>query len=58
MEGLFLFLEFPIKLSCSGTTLTGESWFHICTPRGFEPGSLVMGSKQVVHWTSATKFGA
>jgi hypothetical protein len=28
---------------CSETTLTG-----------FEPGSLVMGSKRVVHWTSET----
>jgi hypothetical protein len=34
--------------SCSKTTLTGESWFHIRPPRGFEPGSLVTGSKQVV----------
>ncbi len=24
------------------------------SPRGFEPGSLVAGSKQVVHWTSET----
>jgi hypothetical protein len=30
---------------CSKTTLTGESWFHINTPWGFEPGSLVTGSK-------------
>ncbi len=35
--------------------LTGESWFYISTPpRGFEPESLVTGSKQVVHWTSET----
>ncbi len=39
---------------CSETMLTGESWFHISPPRGFEPGSLVTGSKQVVHWTSET----
>ncbi len=34
--------------------LTGESRFHISTPRRFEPGSLVMGSKWVAHWTSET----
>ncbi len=34
---------------CSGTTLTGESRFHISTPWGFEPGSLMTGSKRVVH---------
>ncbi len=39
---------------CCETTLTGESRFHISTPLGFEPGSLVTGSKQVVHWTSET----
>jgi hypothetical protein len=33
------------------TTLTGDSRFYII-PRGFEPGSLVTGSKRVVHWTS------
>jgi hypothetical protein len=32
---------------CSETTLTGESWFHISPPRGFEPVTLVAGSKQV-----------
>jgi hypothetical protein len=37
---------------CSETTLTGESRFHISPPGGFEPGSLVTGSKRVVHWTS------
>jgi hypothetical protein len=31
---------------CSETTLTGESRFHIST-RGFEPGSLMTGSKRV-----------
>ncbi len=41
-------------LYCSETTLTGESRFHISPPRGFEPVSLVAGSKQVVHWTSET----
>jgi hypothetical protein len=39
-------------LVCSKTTLSGESRFHISPPRGFEPESLVAGSKQVVHWTS------
>ncbi len=34
---------------CSETTLTGESRFHISTHRGFEPGSLVTGSKWVVQ---------
>ncbi len=40
--------------SCSETTLTGESWFHLSTPWGFEPRSLMMGSKRVVHWTNET----
>jgi hypothetical protein len=31
---------------CSETTLTGESWFHISPPWGFEPVTLVAG-KQV-----------
>ncbi len=39
---------------CSETTLTGESRFHILTPLGIEPGSLMTGSKRVVHWTSET----
>ncbi len=39
---------------CSETTLTGESRFHKSTPRGFEPRSLVTGSKGLVHWTSET----
>ncbi len=39
---------------CSETTLTGESRFHISPPGGFEPRSLVTGSKRVVHWTSET----
>jgi hypothetical protein len=33
---------------------TGESRFHIGTPLGIEPGSLMIGSKQVIHWTSKT----
>jgi hypothetical protein len=39
---------------CSETTLTGECWFHISTPLGIEPGSLMMGSKRVDHRTSGT----
>jgi hypothetical protein len=39
---------------CSETTLTGESWFHISTLLGIEPGSLMTGSKRVEHWTSGT----
>ncbi len=40
---------------CSKTTLTGESRFHISTPPGdLNPGSLLTGSKWVVHWTSET----
>jgi hypothetical protein len=31
---------------CSDTTLTGESRFHISTPLGIEPRSLMTGSKQ------------
>ncbi len=34
--------------------LTGESQFHISTPLGIEPGSLMTGSKRVDHWTSGT----
>jgi hypothetical protein len=34
--------------------LTGESWFHISTPLGIEPGSLMTGSKGLTHWTSET----
>ncbi len=41
---------------CSETTLTGESWFHISTPLGIEPGSLMTGSKWVTHWTSETVY--
>ncbi len=39
---------------CNETSLTGESRLHTSPPRGFEPESLVTGSKQVVHWTSET----
>jgi hypothetical protein len=42
--------------SCSETTLTGESQFHKSTPMGFEPGSLMTGSKWVDHWTSGTVY--
>ncbi len=54
MENFFLICWSSKWLYCSETTLTGESRFHISPPRGFEPGSLVTGSKQVVHWTSET----
>ncbi len=43
---------------CSETTLTGESGLHISTPPGIEPGSLITGSKRVVHWTSETRCDA
>jgi hypothetical protein len=36
---------------CSETTLTGESRFHISTPLGIEPRSLMTGSKWVDQWT-------
>jgi hypothetical protein len=32
--------------------LTGECQFHISTPLGIEPGSLMTGSKAFTHWTS------
>ncbi len=41
---------------CSETTLTGESRFHISTPLGIEPGSLMTGNKWVDHWTSRTVY--
>jgi hypothetical protein len=41
-------------LHCRETTLTGESRFHISTPLGAEPGSLMTGSKGLTHWTSET----
>ncbi len=39
---------------CNETTLTGEPRFHISTPLGIEPRSLMTGSKLVDHWTSGT----
>ncbi len=39
---------------CSETMLTGESRFHISTPLGIEPGSLMTESKRMDHWTSGT----
>ncbi len=33
---------------------TGESLFHISTPLGIEPGSLMTGSKGLTHWNSET----
>jgi hypothetical protein len=39
---------------CSETMLTGEFLFNKSTPLGIEPGSLMMGSKRVVQWTSET----
>jgi hypothetical protein len=41
---------------CSKTTLIGETQFHISTPLGIEPRSLMMGSKWVDHWTSGTVY--
>jgi hypothetical protein len=41
---------------CSETMLTGESRFHISTPLGIEPGSLIMGSTRVDYWTSGTVY--
>ncbi len=37
---------------CSETMLTEESRFHISTPLGIEPGSLMTGSKGLTHWIS------
>jgi hypothetical protein len=42
--------------NCSKTTLKGESRFHISTPLGIEPGSLMTGIKRVVHLTSKTWY--
>jgi hypothetical protein len=36
--------------------LKGESQFHIGTPLGIEPGSLMTGRKWIVHWTSETWY--
>jgi hypothetical protein len=35
------------RYSCSEIALTGESRYHIVPPRGFEPVTLGVGSKQV-----------
>ncbi len=43
-----------MTVDCSKTMLPGESRFHISTPLGIEPGSLMTGSKRVDHWTSGT----
>jgi hypothetical protein len=58
LNGLIFTLFFVITWTCSKTTLTGESWFYISTPLGIEPGSLMTGSKRVVHWTSETWMDA
>ncbi len=42
------------KGPCSETTLAGESRFHISTPQGIEPRSLMTGSKGLTRWTSET----
>ncbi len=39
---------------CSETMLTGASRYHLSTPLGVEPGSLMTGRKRVVLWTSET----
>jgi hypothetical protein len=51
-----LFFKLHLNLCCSETSLTGESWFHVSTPLGIEPGSLMMGGKRVDHWTSGTVY--
>ncbi len=38
----------------SKTTLNKGFRFHISTPLGIEPGSLMMGNKRVDHWISGT----
>jgi hypothetical protein len=45
-----------IYRSCSETMLTGESRFHIITPLGIEPGSIMTGSKRVDQWTNGTVY--
>ncbi len=47
---------FRFRCDCSETTLTGESRFHISTPLGIEPGSLMTGSKGLTQWTSETVY--
>ncbi len=41
---------------CSKTMLTGESRFHISTPLGIEPRSLMTGSKWADRWSSGTEY--
>jgi hypothetical protein len=48
--------NFRFRCACSETTLTGESWFHISTPLGIEPGSLMTGSKGLTQWTNETVY--
>jgi hypothetical protein len=36
--------------------VTGEFQFHISTPLGIEPRSLMTGIKRADHWTSGTEF--
>jgi hypothetical protein len=50
---MFLFF---FCLYCSESMLTGESRFHINTPLGIEPRSLMMGSERVDQWTSRTVY--
>ncbi len=40
------------------TMLTRESRFHISTPLGIEPGSLMTESKGLTYWTSETVYEA
>jgi hypothetical protein len=47
---------FNITVYCSETLLTGKSRFHISTPLGIEPGSIMTGSKWVTHWSSETVY--
>jgi hypothetical protein len=43
---------------CSETTLTGKSRYHISTPLGFEPGSLMTGSKWVTLYECSEIAGS
>jgi hypothetical protein len=56
MPTLYVYMNVCKKVYCSETTLTGESRVHRSTPLGIETGSLMMGSKQVDHWTSGTVY--
>ncbi len=54
---VYAHLNYVLKIcNCSKTTLKGESRFHISTPLGIEPRSLMTGSKHVVHLTSETWY--